>query len=62
MNKWNIGDYIEVVELISVQLKKKKRKPYRGEISFIGLDGLLYGTWGQFLLNPNVDKIKKIKN
>ena len=60
MNQIKIGDYIEIIELNSSQQKKKK-KNYKGEISFIGLDGLYFGTWGDFTIDPKVDKIKKFK-
>ena len=55
MNQYRTGMSIEILELNSSIQKKKK---YKGEISFIDMNGLLYGTWGQFVINPEVDKIK----
>lgn len=59
MNDFHIDDEIEVIELNSSQ-QKKRRKPYHGEIFFIDLKGLLYGSWGHFTIDPTIDKIKKV--
>ena len=53
-----IGDFIEVIEVKSSQQRKRKH-PYRGEVSFIDPKGLMYGTWG-FVIDPAVDTIKKM--
>lgn len=59
MDQIKIGDYIEIIKLNSSQ-QKKKRKNYKGEVSFIGLNGLYFGTWGHFTIDPEVDEIKKL--
>ena len=51
MDQIKIGDYIEIIKLNSSQ-QKKKRKNYKGEVSFIGLNGLYFGTWGHFTIDP----------
>ena len=60
MNKqFDIGNYIKIIKINS-SLQKKKRKPYTGEISFIDIHGNLYGTWGGFIINPEIDEVEKM--
>ena len=57
--QFDIGDYVKVIELNSNPQIRKRKRQYKGEIAFIDTDGNLYGTWGGFTINPEIDKIEK---
>lgn len=57
--QFDIGDTIEVIQMNSCS-PKKKRKPYQGEITFMDMSNCIYGTWGDFVIDLSVDKVKKI--
>lgn len=49
-----VGDKIKVIEVQGYKLCK----PMNGTVTWIGSNGELYGTWGDFSIDPGVDKIE----
>ena len=53
-----IGAFIQIIEINS---SVQKKKVYKGEINFVDTKGKLYGTWGDFTINPEQDKFEIIQ-